>query len=57
MEQEILFDKIKKIGIVPVVKLEDVQDAKPLDKSIMIEWGITMVQQVDISYRTGSRCY
>ena len=34
MEQEILFDKIKKIGIVPVVKLEDAQDAKPLAKAL-----------------------
>ena len=33
MEQEILFDKIKKIGIVPVVKLEDAQDAKLLAKA------------------------
>ena len=34
MEQEILFDKIKKIGIVPVVKLEVAQDAKPLAKAL-----------------------
>ena len=34
MEQGMLFDKIKKIGIVPVVKLEDAQDAKPLAKAL-----------------------
>ena len=27
MEQGMLFDKIKKIGIVPVVKLEDAQES------------------------------
>ena len=34
MEQGMLFDKIKKIGIVQVVKLEDAQDAKPLAKAL-----------------------
>ena len=34
MEQEMLFEEIKKIGIVPVVKLEDAQDAKPLAKAL-----------------------